>query len=74
MFSPSLAQYHVDYRRAELINALAADRLVRPARDNGVSSLADRISIGRRIFALVTDALTGVGGTTAAAGRRTHRV
>ena len=38
MFSPSHAQIHADYRRAELMNALASDRLVRSAREGGVST------------------------------------
>ena len=62
MFSPSLAQYHAEYRQAELLNALATDRLIRSARENAVSSIADRPSIARRIFVTVTDALSGVGG------------
>jgi hypothetical protein len=74
MFSPSLAQYHAEYRQAELNNMFAAERLVRSARMNGASSVADRPSITRRFFVLVTDALSGIGGTIAAAGRRPHRV
>ena len=74
MFSPSLAQIHADYRQAELINTLGAERRIRSARENGVSSVADRPSIPRRIFGLVTDALSGIGAAIAAAGRRPHRV
>jgi hypothetical protein len=74
MFSPSHAQIHVDYRQAELTNALAAERLVRSARENGVSSVAERTSITRRIFFLVTDALSGIDAAIAAAGRRPHGV
>jgi len=73
MFSPSHAQIHVDYRQAELINTLAADRLVRSARDNGVSSVADHPSITRRMFAHVTDTLSHLGAEIAATGRRPHR-
>jgi hypothetical protein len=64
----------VEYRQAELMKTLAADRLIRSARENGVSSVADRPSITRRFFILVTDALSGIGGTIAAGGRRPHRV
>ena len=74
MFSSSLAQYHADYRQAELHNALAAERLVRSARENEVSSGADSPSTTKRIFTLVTDALSGIGGAVAAAGRRPHGV
>jgi len=74
MFSPSQSQIHVDYRRAELINALAADRLVRSAGENLVASVAERPSITRRMFAHVTDALSHVGAEIAAAGRRPHHV
>jgi len=74
MFSPSHAQIHVDYRRAELINALAADRLVRSASENLVSSVAERPSITRRMFAHVTDTLSHIGAEIAAAGRRPHHV
>ena len=74
MFSPSHAQIHADYRRAELMNALASDRLVRSAREGGVSTLADRPSITRRLFAHVTDTLSGIGTAIAVAGRRPHHV
>ena len=74
MFSPSLAQVHVEHRQAELHNALAAERLVRSAREDGVSSVADSPSTARRIFVLVTDALSGIGGAIAAAGRRPHGI
>lgn len=74
MFSSSHAQIHAEYRQAELMNALAAERLVRSARENGVSSLTSRMSITRRIFFLVTDALSGIDAAIAAAGHRTHRV
>lgn len=74
MFSPSLAHVHAEYRQAELMNALAADRLVRSARENVVSAVADRTSITRRIVVLVTDTLSGIGGAIAASGRRPHRV
>lgn len=74
MFSPSHAQIHVDYRQAELINVLAAERLVRSADENLVSSVADRPSITRRMFAHVTDTLSTIGAEIAAAGRRPHHV
>jgi len=74
MFSPTLVQYHAEYRQAELLNTFAAERLLRSARENGASSVADSPSITRRIFVLVTDALSGIAGTIAAAGRRPHRV
>ena len=74
MFSPSQAQIHVDYRRAELINALAADRLVRSAGENLVASVAERPSITRRMFAHVSETLSHVGAEIAAAGRRPHHV
>ena len=74
MFSPSQSQIHVDYRRAELINALAADRLVRSAGENLVASVADRPSITRRMFAHVSETLSHVGAEIAAAGRRPHHV
>ena len=74
MFSPSLAQVHVAHRQAELHDVLAAERLVRSFRENGVSSVADSPSTTRRIFVLVSDVLSGVGGAIAAAGRRPHGV
>ena len=74
MFSPSLAQIHAEYRQAELVNTLATDRLVRVARENGVSPVADRPSIMRRIVVLVTDTLSNISRVIAAAGRRPHRV
>ena len=74
MFSPSQSQIHVDYRRAELINALAADRLVRSAGENLVASVAERPSITRRMFAYVSETLSHVGAEIAAAGRRPHHV
>jgi hypothetical protein len=74
MFSPSLAQIHAEYRQAELVNTLAAERLVRSAQENGVSAVADRASITRRIFDLVTDVPSNIGRTIAAAGRRPHGV
>ena len=74
MFSPSHAQIHADYRQAELRNALAAERLVRSASENLVSSVADRPSITRRMFAHVTDTLSHLGAEIAAAGRHPHHV
>jgi hypothetical protein len=74
MFSPSHAQIHVGYRQTELINALAADRLVRSARENGITPVVDRTSITRRFFDLVTDALSGIDAAIAAAGRRPHGI
>jgi len=74
MFSPSQSQIHVDYRRAELINAVAADRLARSADENLASPVADGPSITRRMFAHVTDTLSHIGAEIAAAGRRPHHV
>jgi len=74
MFSPSLAHIHAEYREAELVKTLAAERLVRSARENGVSDVADHSSIARRIFGLVTDVPSGIGRAIAAAGRRPHQV
>lgn len=74
MFSPSHAQIHVDYRQAELRNALAAERLVQSARENLGSSVAENSAPPRRIVDLVTDALSGIGAAIAAAGRRPHHV
>ena len=74
MFSPSLAHIHADYQQAELTKTLAAERLLRSARENGVSSVAERTSIIRRIAILVTDALSGIDAAIAAAGRRAHGV
>ena len=73
MFSPSLAQIHAEYRQAELVKTLATERVVRSARENGPSSVADRTSITRRIVVLVTDALSGIDAAIAAAGRRAHQ-
>ncbi len=73
MFSPSLAQIHAEYRQAELTKALATERLIRAARENGVSSDVERTSITRRIVVLVTDALSGIDAAIAAAGRRPHQ-
>ena len=74
MFSPSLAHIHAEYRQAELTKTLAAERLLRSGREDGASSVADRPSITRRIFVLVTDARSNIRGVIAAAGRRPHRL
>ena len=74
MFNPSHAQVHTSHRQAELMNALAADRLVRSARENGAAPVIENSTPAPRIIDLVTDALSGIAGAIAAAGRRPHWV
>ena len=81
MFNPSHAQVHASYRQAELLNVLAAERLVRSARENEASPVIESSSHviessspPQRIVDLVTDALSGIAAAIAAAGHRPHRV
>jgi hypothetical protein len=55
-------------------HARAAERLVQTARETGTSPAIDRSSPPPRIVDLVTDALSGIAGAIAAAGRRPHWV
>ena len=70
MSSASHAQIYVDLRHAELLKTFAAERLAQSARENLVSSVADRPSITRRMFVFVNDTVSRIGGEIAAAGRR----
>ena len=74
MFNPSHAQVHTSYRQAELLHVLAAERLVRSARENGAQPVIENSTPAPRIIDLVTDALSGIAGAIAAAGRRPHWV
>jgi hypothetical protein len=73
MINPSPAQIHRAYRQAELHTVLAADRLAKTTRED-VAPAIERSSPPPRIIDLVTDALSGIAGAIAAAGRRPHWV
>jgi len=72
MFNPSHAQVHASHRQAELLNVLAAERVVRSAREDGASPVIESSTPAPRIIDLVTDALSGIAGAIAAARRRPH--
>ena len=74
MYNPSHAQVHASHRQRELVKVLAAERLVRSARENGASPVIERSQPAPRIIDLVTDALSGIAAGIAAAGRRPHWV
>jgi hypothetical protein len=74
MFNPSHDQVRA-YRQFERLNMQAARRPVQTARENGASLVViERSSPPPRIIDLVTDALSGIAGAIAAAGRRPHWV
>ncbi len=73
MFNPSHDQVRA-YRQFELLNVLAARRPVQTAHENSASPVIERSSPPPRIIDLVTDALSGIAGAIAAAGRRPHWV
>ena len=73
MFDLYHAPEQADYRRHELYEKIANDRLLKGAQGDDLST-NDRPSAGRRVIAIVTDALAAVGGAFAAAGRRPSRI
>ncbi len=71
MFDLYHAPDQAAYRQSELYDAIANDKLAREAQGKDQSS-ADRISPARRVIAAMSDVLTTVTESLAAAGRRPH--
>jgi hypothetical protein len=73
MFDLYHAPTQVDYRRHELYEKIANDRLLKSAQDADPST-ADSPATGQGIIAIVTDALAAVGGAFSSLGRRPSRI
>jgi len=73
MFDLYHAPTQVDYRRHELYEKIAKDRLLKGGKDADFSS-ADSPAKGRGIVATVTDALAAVGGAFSSVGHRPSRI
>ena len=73
MFDLYHAPEQVDYRRHELYEKIANDRLLKSAQDANPSS-ADSPAAKRGVIAIVTDALAAVGGAFSSLGHRPSRI
>ena len=73
MFDLYHAPQNVDYRQHELYEKIRNDRLLKTTQDAD-PSIADSPSAGRRIVAIVTDALAAVGGAFSSLGHRPSRI
>ena len=73
MFDLYHAPDTASYRQHKLYEKIANDQLARQAQGQDTSSTDERPSFGRRVIAIVTDALGTVGGAFTAAGHRPSR-
>jgi len=60
------------HRQSELLDAVAADRLARLAREGHTASADDRVSPAHRVTMVLTDAVAVIRGAFHTTGRQPH--